>query len=164
MGAKLGLSLGGSNTDWRVLRTESWGRYFDLRGKKTDRGGNCTIMEFITFILHLILSGWLNQGGWGGLDACGRGRGVYRVLVGRPEGKGPLGRSRRRLEDNIKMELWNIGIAEANWIRLGQDGVRWRAFLNTSFIKKTGYFLTSWVTIRFSKNILNHRVSKKVSK
>jgi hypothetical protein len=50
-------------------------------------------------------------------------------LVGRPEGKGPLGRPRRRLEDNIKMNL--IGIDGANWIQLAQDRVQWRAFVNT---------------------------------
>jgi hypothetical protein len=49
------------------------------------------------------------------------GRGVYRVLVGRSEGKRPLGRPRRRWEDNIKMELREIGIDGANWIRLAQD-------------------------------------------
>jgi hypothetical protein len=48
----------------------------------------------------------------------GEGRGVYRVLVGRPEGKRPLRRPRRRWEDNIKMDLREIGIDEANWIPL----------------------------------------------
>jgi hypothetical protein len=47
----------------------------------------------------------------------GEGRGVYRVLVGRPEGKRPLGRQRRRWEDNIKLELREIGIDGANWIQ-----------------------------------------------
>jgi hypothetical protein len=48
----------------------------------------------------------------------GEGGGVYRVLVGRPEGKRPLGRPRRRWEDNIKMDLTDIGIDEANWNQL----------------------------------------------
>jgi hypothetical protein len=61
----------------------------------------------------------------------GEGRGVYRVLVGRPEGKRPLGRRRRRWEDNIKLDLREIGIDEANWIRLAQDRGQWRAFVNT---------------------------------
>jgi hypothetical protein len=61
----------------------------------------------------------------------GEGRGVYGVLVGRPEGKRPLGRPRRRREDNIKMDLSEIGIDEANWIQLAQDRVQWRAFVNT---------------------------------
>jgi hypothetical protein len=49
------------------------------------------------------------------------GRGVYRVLVVRPEGKRPLGRPRRRWEDNIKMDLRKIGIDVASWIQLAQD-------------------------------------------
>jgi hypothetical protein len=61
----------------------------------------------------------------------GEGRGVYRLLVGRPEGKRPLGRPRRRWEDNIKMDLREIGIYGANWIRLAQDRVQWRTFVNT---------------------------------
>jgi hypothetical protein len=50
-------------------------------------------------------------------------RGVYRVLVGRPAEKRLLGRTRRRWEDNIKMDLRETGIEEANWIRLAQDRV-----------------------------------------
>jgi hypothetical protein len=59
------------------------------------------------------------------------GRGVYRVLVGRPEGKRPLGRPTRRWEDNIKMDLMEIGIEEANWIRVAKDRGQWRGFLST---------------------------------
>jgi hypothetical protein len=58
-------------------------------------------------------------------------RGVYRVLVGRPESKRPLGRPRRRWGDNIMMDLREIGIDGAEWIRLGQDRVQWRDFVNT---------------------------------
>jgi hypothetical protein len=61
----------------------------------------------------------------------GEGRGVYRVLVGRPEGKRPLGRPRCRWEDNIRMDLRVIGIDEANWTQLAQDRVQWWAFVNT---------------------------------
>jgi hypothetical protein len=61
----------------------------------------------------------------------GEGRGVYTVLVGRPEGKRPLGRPRRRWEDNIKLELREIGIDGTNWIQLAQLRVQWRAFVNT---------------------------------
>jgi hypothetical protein len=60
----------------------------------------------------------------------GEGRGVYRVLVERPEGKRPLGRPRRRWEDNIKRDLREIGIDGANWIQLDKDRVQWRAFVN----------------------------------
>jgi hypothetical protein len=69
---------------------------------------------------------------WAGhVAGMGVGRGVYRVLDGRPEGKRPLGRPRRRWEDNIKMDLREVGIDGANWIRLAQDRVQWRAFVNT---------------------------------
>jgi hypothetical protein len=61
----------------------------------------------------------------------GEGRGVYRVLVGRPEGKRPLGRLRRRWADNIKMDLTEIVIDGAYWIHLPQDRGRRRAFVNT---------------------------------
>jgi hypothetical protein len=60
----------------------------------------------------------------------GEGRGVFRVLVGRPESKNSLGRPRYRLEDNIKMDLREIGIDGANWIRLAQDRVWWRDFVS----------------------------------
>jgi hypothetical protein len=61
----------------------------------------------------------------------GEGRGVYRVLVGRPEGKRPLERPRRRWEGNIKMDLRETGIDGASWIQLAQDRVQWWAFVNT---------------------------------
>jgi hypothetical protein len=59
------------------------------------------------------------------------GRCFYRDLVGRPESKRPLGRPRRRWEDNIKMDLREIGIDGANWIQLAQDRVQWKGFVNT---------------------------------
>jgi hypothetical protein len=69
---------------------------------------------------------------WAGHVArMGEGRGVYRVLVGRPEGMRPLGIRRRRWEDNIKMELRETGIDKANWIRLAQGRVQGWAFVNT---------------------------------
>jgi hypothetical protein len=58
------------------------------------------------------------------------GRVVYRVLLGRTECKGPMGRPRRKWEDNIKMDLREIGIDGANWIQLAQDRVQWRACVN----------------------------------
>jgi hypothetical protein len=61
----------------------------------------------------------------------GEGRGVYRVLVGRPEGKKQLGRHRRRWEDNIKMDLREIGIDGEKLIQLAHDRVQWRACVNT---------------------------------
>jgi hypothetical protein len=69
---------------------------------------------------------------WAGhVSRMGEGRGVYRVLVGRLEGKRPLRRPRRRWEDNIKLNFREIGIDGANWIRLAQDRIKWRAFVST---------------------------------
>jgi hypothetical protein len=59
------------------------------------------------------------------------GKDIYGVLAGRPEGKRPLERPRRRWEDNIKMDLRGIGIDVTNWIWLAQDRVQWRAFVST---------------------------------
>jgi hypothetical protein len=61
----------------------------------------------------------------------GEGRGIYRVLLGRPEGEKPLGRSRRRWEDNINMDLRETGIDGANWIQVAQDRFQWLACVNT---------------------------------
>ena len=60
----------------------------------------------------------------------GQGRGVYRVLVGKPEGKRPLGRPRSRWEDNIKMDLQEVGCGGMDWIELAQDRDSWRALVN----------------------------------
>ena len=61
----------------------------------------------------------------------GEGRGVHRVLVGKPEGKRPLGRPRRRWEDNIKMDLQEVGRGCGDWMELTQDRDRWRALEST---------------------------------
>ena len=58
-------------------------------------------------------------------------RGVHKVLVGKPEGKRPLGRPRRRLEDNIKMDLEEVGRGCGDWMELAQDRDSWRALVST---------------------------------
>jgi hypothetical protein len=74
-------------------------------------------------------------------------RNVYRLLVGKPEGKRPLGRPRRRWIDNIKMDLTEIGLSVVDWIGLAQDRYRWRALVN------------SVMNLRFHKILGNYRVA-----
>jgi hypothetical protein len=61
----------------------------------------------------------------------GEKRNVYRLLVGKPQGKRPLGRPRHRWMDNIKMDLLEIGFHVVDWIGLAQDRYRWRALVNS---------------------------------
>jgi hypothetical protein len=60
----------------------------------------------------------------------GEKRNVYRLLVGKPEGKRPLGRPRRRWVENIKMNLLEIGWGDVDWTDLAQDRYKWRALVN----------------------------------
>jgi len=66
----------------------------------------------------------------GAYSMYGVRRDVYRVLVGKPEGKRPLGRPRRRWEENIKTDLQEVGCGGMDWIELAQDKDRWRALMN----------------------------------
>jgi hypothetical protein len=69
---------------------------------------------------------------WAGhVVRMGEVRGAYNILVGRLEGRRPLGRPRRRWEDNIKMDLREIGFVVVDWIHLAQDRDRWRDLVNT---------------------------------
>jgi hypothetical protein len=61
----------------------------------------------------------------------GEKRNVYRILVGKPEGKRPLGSPSRRWIDNINMDLLEIGLSVVDWIGLAQDRYRWRALVNS---------------------------------
>ena len=82
---------------------------------------------------------------WAGHVArMGEDRGVQRVLVGNPEGKSPLGRPKRRWEDNIKMDLQEGGWGRGDWMELAQDRDRWRALVGTVrdfWVHKCGEFL-----------------------
>jgi hypothetical protein len=77
----------------------------------------------------------------------GEKRNVYRLLVGKPEGKRPLGRPRHRWIDNIKMDLLEIGVSVVDWIGLAQDRYRWRALVN------------SVMNLGFHKMLGNYRVA-----
>ena len=81
------------------------------------------------------------------VSRMGQGRGVHRVLVGKPEGTRPLGRPRRGREDNIKMDLQEVGGGFGDWMELAQDRDSWRALVSTvmnlQVSKNAGNFLTS---------------------
>ena len=66
----------------------------------------------------------------GACGAYGEKRGIYRILVGKPDGRRPLGRPRHRWEDNIKMDIQEVGCGGMGWIKLAQDRDRWRALVN----------------------------------
>jgi hypothetical protein len=67
----------------------------------------------------------------------GERRGIYRVLVGKPGGKRPLGRPRHRWEDNIKMVLQEVGCGVMDWIEMAEDRDRWRAFETAAIARVT---------------------------
>ena len=96
----------------------------------------------------------------------GEEREVYRVLVGKPEGRRQLGRPRRRWVDNIRMDLQEVGCGYVNWIGLAQDRDRWRtlvsAVMNLRVPWNTGNFLTSCKPVSFWRRTLHHAVSRLV--
>ena len=106
-----------------------------------------------------------NEMGWA-CGACGWGEGVYRVLVGKPEGRRPLGRPRHRWVDNIRMDLQEVGCGYMDWIGLAQDRDGWRtlvsAVMNLRVPWNAGNFLTSCRPVCFSGRTLHHGVSKEV--
>ena len=93
----------------------------------------CTILLniFISLLYMFRASMCPSSMRWEGHVArMGEGKGVHRVLVGKPEGKRPWGRPRRSWEDNIKMDLQEVG-GGGDWMELAQDRDRWRALVNT---------------------------------
>jgi len=102
---------------------------------------------------------------WAGHVArMGEERGVYRVLVGKLEGRRPLGRPRRRWVDNIRMDLQGVGCVYMDWIGLAQDRDSWRtlvgAVMNLRVPSNAGNFLTSCRPVSFSRRTLYNGVSK----
>jgi hypothetical protein len=94
----------------------------------------------------------------------GEGRGGHRVLVGKPEGKRPLGRPRLRWEDNIKMDLQEVGGSGGDWIELAQDRDRWRALVSTvrnlQVSKMWGISSLAAEPVSLSRRTLLHGVNK----
>ena len=94
----------------------------------------------------------------------GEEREVYRVLVGKPEGKRPVGRPRRRWVDNIRMDLQEVGCGHVDWIGLAQDRGRWRtlvsAVMNLRVPRNAGNFLASCKPVSCSGKTLHHGVNK----
>ena len=89
---------------------------------------------------------------------------MYRVLVGKPQGKRPLGRPRRRWEDNIRMDLQEVGRSCGDWMELAQDRDRWRALVgvvrNLRVPKMRGISWLAAEPVSFSRRTLLHGVSK----
>ena len=97
----------------------------------------------------------------------GEGRAVHRFLVGKPEGKRQVGRPRRRWEDNIKMDLQEVGGACGDWMELAQDRDRWRTLVSTLMNLRVPKMRgISWLAaepVSFSRRTLLHGVSKWVT-
>ena len=100
--------------------------------------------------------------GWG-VACMGEERGVYRVLVGKPEGKRPLGRPRHRCEDNIRMNLQEVGCGYMDWIGRPHDRDRWQTLVSAVMNLRVPWdarnFLTSCKPVSFSRRTLHHAVS-----
>ena len=121
-----------------------------------------SLLGFLTTVFQVLKSRIMR---WAGLVArMGEERVVYRVLVGKPEGRRPLGRPRRRWLDNIRMDLQEVVCGYMDWIGLAQDRDRWRtlvsAVMNLRVPWNVGNFLTSCKTVSCSGRTLHHGVSK----
>ena len=158
MDVKLRHSHWGRNVDWGCLR---------IFGPKRDEvAGECrklhneepNDMYSSPNIFRVIKSRRMR---WMGNLAFMRERkGAYGVLVGKPEGRCPLGRPRRRWEDNIKMDLQEVGCGGMDWIDLAQDRGRFAiAIMNLRVPWNAGNFLTSWEPVSFSRRTVLHGVS-----
>jgi len=88
-------------------------------------------LQYNNLLLYLLFIILYNIYKWAGYVACmGEERGVYRVLVGKPEGRRPLGRPRLRWLDNIRMDLQEVGCGHVDWIGLAQDRDGWRTLVS----------------------------------
>jgi len=96
-------------------------------GNRTSNLPACSVVPPSPIIVRVTKSRRMRLAGH--VERMGEGRGVYRVLVGKPEGRRPLGRPRRRWED-IRMDLREVGCECVDWMELAQDRDRWRALVS----------------------------------
>jgi len=130
MGVKLGRSHRGRNAGWWWLRLRIFGPKRDevtgeWRKLHNEELNDLYCSPNIVRVIKLRRMRWA-----GHVARMGERRGIYRVLVGKPEEKRPLGRPGRRWEDNIKMDLQEEGCGDVKWIKLAQDSDRWRELVN----------------------------------
>ena len=133
-GVKLGRWYWGRKGSWGCLRIWCWGEVFGPRRDEVTgewrRLHNEELNDLYSSpnMARVIKSRRMR---WAGHVArMGEERMAYRVLVGKPEGKRPLGRPRRKWVDNIRMDLQEVGCWYVDWIGLAQDRDRWRTLLN----------------------------------
>ena len=168
MVVKLGRWYCGRNESWGCLRTRCWGEIFGPRRDEVTgdwrRLHNEELNDLYSSpnIVRVIKSRRMR---WAGHVArMGEEMGIYRVLVGKPEGKRQLGRPRRRWVDNIKMDLQELGCGHVEWIGLAQNRDKWRtlvsAVMNFRVPWNAGNFLTSCKPVSCSGRTLHHGVSK----
>jgi hypothetical protein len=134
--SKSGVWNQGKNTDLGCLRTGCLGEYLDLRGMKWQQGGeNCIIRSSIFCNLHQIYdddNDQIKEDEMGGeYSTHGKDGKCVQNLILEVWRKEPLGRPTRRWEDNIKMDLWEIGFGGTDWIHMAQDMDWWQALGNT---------------------------------
>ena len=164
MGVKLGRWHSGRKGSWGCLRTWCWGEYFEGRGNGAMEETAQRRAKWSPLLTQYCAGDKIekNEMGW----ACGAyewGEGGVRVLVGKPEGKRPLGRPRLRWVNNIRPDLQEVRCGYMEWIGLAQDRDSWRtlvsAVMNLRVPWNAGNFLTSYKPLSFSRT-LQHVVSK----
>ena len=131
MGMKLCCWHWGRNIGCGFLRIGCWGECLGLRWMRQQGNGENYIRRNLYSLPNIVRVVKSRRMRWAGHVArMGKGRVVHRFLVGKPEGKRSLGRLRRRWEDNMKMDLQEVG-GGGDWMELAQDRDRWRVLVNT---------------------------------